>query len=95
MKLLIEAKQIPNGATVSKKTGDCVYTLRDEIKIWGTCTPENMDTLKELRSDKETRFMISENGNINVVSGDKELLWHASNEELYRFFYNKTQLDHK
>jgi len=95
MKVLIAASEIPVGGKVTKKTGEKVYTIRDDIKIYGKTGPEQTETLRELRADRETRFMVSEDCSINIISGDTELLWHVDAEELYRYLYTKTQLDNK
>lgn len=95
MKVLIEAKEIPVGGIVTKKTGEKQYIIRDDIKIYGSTGPEQTETLRELRADRDTRFMVSEDCTINIISGNTELLWHVDAEELYRYLYHKTQLDHK
>ena len=95
MKVLIAASLIPAGSTVTKKTGEKPYMIRDDIKIWGSTNPEQKDMLRELKADKGTRFMVTDDGNINIIAGDTELLWHVDAEHLYRFMYEMTQLDHK
>lgn len=81
----MEAKDIPVGSTVTKKTGEKPYTIRDDIKIYGSTTPDQRETLRELKADSGTRFMVAGDGNINIISGDQELLWHVSEGDLYRW----------
>lgn len=83
MKLILEAKSIPVGSTVTKKTGEKEYTIRDDIKIYGSTSPEQKETLRELKADAGTRFMVSNDGNINIIQGDLELIWHVEPNVLY------------
>jgi hypothetical protein len=94
MKVLIQARSIPVGSTVTKKTGDKPYTLRDDVKIYGS-TQEQTEALRELKADEGTRFLISQTGDISIISGDVELLWHVTEEVLYQYLYMRTQLDNK
>jgi hypothetical protein len=95
MKVLITAAMIPTGSTVTKKTGEKPYIIRDDIKIWGAINAEQKDTMRELRADKGTRFMVADDGNINIIAEDTELLWHVDAMTLYHYMYEMTQLDHK
>lgn len=94
-KVILPAEVIPVGATVTKVTGQKEYILRDDIKIYGSTSEDQKDMMRELRADKGTRFMVAEDGNINIVAGGTELLWHVDAEGLYRYMYELTQLDHK
>ena len=78
----MEAQTIPVGATVTKKNGEKPYTIRDCVKIYGEEANQ-----KELRADDGTRFLISANGDINIVAGDTELVWNVPNDVLYKFLY--------
>jgi len=95
MKIILPAQAIPAGSTVTKITGQKEYILRDDIKIFGSINPDQQDMLRELRADKGTRFMVSADGNISIVAGDSELLWHVDADQLYRYMYELTQLDNK
>ncbi len=94
-KVILPAEAIPLGSTVTKVTGAKPYILRDDIKIYGSTSEEQKETMRELRADKGTRFMVANDGNINIVAGETELMWHVHAEELYRYMYELTQLDHK
>lgn len=83
-------QDIPLGSTVTKKTGEKEYTLRDDIKIWGS-TQEQTENLRELKADDGTRFLISKNGDISIISGETEMLWHVDNQTLYNFLYQKVK----
>ena len=82
MKVLLEVKTVPIGAVVTKKNEEKKYTVRDRVKILGENTPH-----KELCADDGTRFLISDNGDINVISGDTEVIWNVANGILYRMLY--------
>jgi len=95
MKVILPAQAIPAGSTVTKITGQKAYILRDDIKIYGSVNPEQQEMLRELRADKGTRFMVSSDGNISIVAGESELIWHVDADELYRYMYHLTQVDNK
>jgi hypothetical protein len=88
MKVLMEVRDIPVGATVTKKTGEKIYTLRDDVKIYGS-TQEQTEALRELKADEGTRFLISQNGDISIISGDTELLWHVDGRILFEHLERK------
>lgn len=76
------ASEIPLGSTVTKKNGEKQYTIRDCVKIYGDNDPNRQ---RELRADDGTRFLISDSGDINVINGDTELVWHVSHCDLYLY----------
>lgn len=88
MKVILEVREIPVGSTVTKKTGEKVYTLRDDVKIYGS-TQEQTETLRELKADSGTRFLIAQNGDISIVSGDVEMLWHVDGRILFEHLDRK------
>ena len=75
--VLLPAMDIPLDSTVTKRTGEKEYTLRDRLRIYGE---ENSP--KEIKAADGSRFLVSENGDANVVSGTTKLLWHVEEEEL-------------
>lgn len=85
----MEAKDIPVGSVVTKKTGEKLYLLRDDIKIFGALTPDQKEMLREIKADAGTRFMVADNGDVNIVHGGQELMWHADPEDLKRWMYNR------
>lgn len=81
MKLLIEAKYIPDGTVVTKKTGTQEYIIRDSIKIYTYDTKGS--GLKEILNSDGTKYMVSSRGDINMVSGDTVLCMDLSlNDEI-------------
>lgn len=79
MKVILPASRIPNGATVSKKTGEKRYTLRDTVPIWDV--PEN-SSLPECLEGEGVKFLASDDGALVVVAHDKELVWHVRADDL-------------
>ena len=92
MKVIMEVRELPIGAVVTKITGEKRYTIKDKISVYGDSALQ-----KELRSIDGTRFLIPVDGDltINVVSAYTEMLWNVTDEELYNFMYERTQCDHK
>jgi len=80
MKLILPAREIPVGSTVTKVTGNVTYVIRDSIKIYGT--PE---VQQEIKATDGVRFIVNERGDINAVSGNTELAWVVSTEQLSRW----------
>jgi hypothetical protein len=76
-KLILAAEFIPLESKVTKKTGQKPYTLRDKLRIFN----EN-HTQQEVKATDGARFLVSENGDANVVSGSTELLWHIDARSL-------------
>jgi hypothetical protein len=86
MKVLMQAYDIPLESSVTKKNGEKKYTIRDRVKIFGDTDPERQ---KELVADDGTRFLVSEKGDINVIAGETELVWHIEMERLHDFLDSK------
>jgi len=82
-------RDIPIGSKVSKKTGDKIYTIRDQIKIYG-----GQDLTKEIKVSEGTRFLVAENGDIQVVDGNLEFLWHVEYHTLFSFLDMKINYSH-
>jgi len=80
-KLLLHAREIPPGATVTKRTGEKKYVLRDQIKVYRA-----QGDVQEIRALDGTRFLVGPSGDIDVVGSETELVWHASLWEVREFF---------
>jgi acetylornithine deacetylase/succinyl-diaminopimelate desuccinylase-like protein len=72
MKLLIEAKYIPDGTVVTKKTGTQEFTVRDNLKIY-TYDTKGSGGLKEILSQDNAKYLVNGRGDINIVPGDTVL----------------------
>lgn len=70
MDILVEAKYIPDGTTVYKKTGQSKFIFRHNLKLF--TYGENPEQFKEIMGSASTKVlcMIDERGNINLVDGD-------------------------
>lgn len=69
MQLLIEARYIPDGTTVYKKTGDTAFIMRDTLKLYSYgpkgSEPEVRNSVK---IDPECKVMVDCRGNVNIVA---------------------------
>ena len=75
MKVIVGAKYIEDGTTVTKVKGTKEYTLRRSIKIYG-------ENLQEIKCSDECVFLVDSTGNIDMISNDKELIVHVHPEDL-------------
>jgi hypothetical protein len=75
LRVLLPASKIPNGATITKRTGEVVYILRQGLKVYS-------DTKGERPLDIEGVFLINTRGEINQVKPDTLLHWHVTAETL-------------
>ena len=77
MKVLIAVGRLPNGSSVTKRTGEKQYTVRREIRIW-----EVDGTAKVIKADESARFLVTAGGEINTMGAGVEVIWHATLEEV-------------
>lgn len=75
MKVIVEAKHVEDGTTVTKVKGTKEYTLRRSIKIYG-------ENRQEIKCDENCVFLVDSTGNIDMISNDKELIVHVHPEDL-------------
>ena len=75
MKVIVEANHIHDGTTVTKVKGTKEYTLRRSIKIYG-------ENRQEIKCDENCVFLVDSTGNVDMISGDKELIVHVHPEDL-------------
>ena len=88
LKIIIEAGQVPDGATVTKVTGAKEYTLSSEIRFYGDESPN-------IKADKDVRFLIN-GDSVNIISAYKEVAWYADLEELASLFgYYLVEIEEK
>jgi hypothetical protein len=89
IKIILPAKCIPISSIVSKKNGTKLYIIRHLIRIFNDKGLEN-----EIKCDEETRFLISINpvmndGSVNVINGNTELVWYAEARDVISYLENK------
>ena len=75
--VLMEAQFIPDGSVVTKKTGEKIYTISSEIRIFGVTTKDNI-----VIPAKDGARFISHGHDHNVVAPETILVWRASDEEI-------------
>jgi hypothetical protein len=81
MRLLLAAAEIPgDGATVTKRTGEVQYTLRNAVRIFGEDGGP-----REIKAQDGARFLVSSKGDLTVIPGTTELLWCVDDEDLLRW----------
>lgn len=84
LKVLLPAYKIPDGSQVSKRTGEMVYTLNKQIKVY---PDKSLDSKVEL--DVKGCFLFGPRGGINQIDPNLELHWLVEAEYLY--FYLEEQ----
>lgn len=75
MKVIVRAEFIEDGTTVTKVKGQKPYTLRRSIKIYG-------ENRREIKCDPDCVFLMDSDGNIDMISGDKELMVNVHPDDL-------------
>jgi hypothetical protein len=70
VRLLLAAAEIPDGETVTKRTGEVKYTLRSSVRIFGELAEP-----REIKAQDGARFLVSNMGDINAIPGTTALLW--------------------
>jgi hypothetical protein len=79
MKLLIEARLIPEGSTVVKKTGSKEYSIFNSVTIWSG------ESKQIINAENGARMITDGSGSINAVDGSTELVWIVDEETLISF----------
>ena len=80
LKILMPAGSIPVDSTVTKRTGDKKYMLRDRIRIFGEDGGP-----REIKASDGARFLVAQNGDANAVNSTTELLWYAEESDLIQY----------
>jgi len=79
IKVIMPVGDIPLGTTVTKLTGKKEYLIRDEFRIYED------DSNYAVTAKSGTRFMVSDDGNVECVPADYEALWHVDAETLMNY----------
>lgn len=74
LRVLLHASEIPDGAAVSKRTGDKLYTLRHNVVFW--------DEKGVKQTVVEGFFIVDTQGNINQVKPLTMLHWNITADDL-------------
>lgn len=73
MDLLLKVKDVPDGATVFKKTGDTPFTIVDKLTIYAYDTAnggKGSSGERQVIMDKGVRYLVGERGSITAVTED-------------------------
>lgn len=79
MKVILQAKEIPAGAIVTKLNGANQYTLCKTIDIY-------MLDGKKVIAEDGVMFLKNEYS-AHAISENIELIWHVDQDQLYDFLY--------
>jgi len=79
MKVILPASDIPVGATVTKRTGEVEYLLKDEIKIY---TRMVEGSAPQVIKGEGVLYLIGERGDISAVSSSITLCWVVDEDDL-------------
>lgn len=68
MKVLIELKHVPDGDTVTKRSGTYCLTVKDTISVY------NSENSRQVIKSDGCKFLVGNNAQINAVSEDRSYL---------------------
>ena len=78
VKVILPARIIPLGSTVTKRTGTKEYVLRDRITVY-----DNGDSKQEIIASDGAVYLSSE-GCANAIASETNLVWHTDINSLVR-----------
>lgn len=82
IRLKVPLGDVPAGDKITKLTGDKIYTVRDEIMVYG----ETKERHRVLEKHEHTyRYLFDENGSISEMFGDKQVIWLTTMEMLRHY----------
>lgn len=81
MEVLLPAGDIPDGSTVTKRTGAKEYILKHKIKIYAD---KNSGTTPQVLEADGVKYLTGD-GAINAISDNVVLIWKTTTGELHRF----------
>lgn len=84
MKLLIELGRVPEGSSITKKTGTKQYTVKDEIRIY-----VNEKEYQIIKANQGCRLLIDHQGlSHSAMSSDVEVVWEVDRDDLVYMINN-------
>jgi hypothetical protein len=89
LRILLPVEVIPEGSTVSKRTGEYTYVLKRNLKIYGS-TKEDGDK-KPMVIDGF--FLVNERGDINQVAPGTLLHWNVTTLEFVNEYAESWGID--
>ena len=80
-KVIMRADRIPLGSIVSKINGNRLYSLEQKVDFYG-----DAGLVKTVELDG-TYILFPQDGgySLSVIKNDKELVWHVSEDVLFRY----------
>jgi hypothetical protein len=82
LQIIMSAHDIPDGSTITKKTGQKPYVIKSKIKIYAE---QKSGLAPQILEAPGVKYLIDDSGNINAVSSEAEVMWHTTTGELLRF----------
>ena len=86
MKVLMQAKLIPDGSTVIKRTGSYTQILKHELLVY-----QNQNADKNQPIKISGCFLVNERGNIEQIDSEKEFIWVVEWDELREWMIEKEE----
>lgn len=84
--MILPAWQIPEGSTVTKRTGEVEYLLRPEIKVYS-----KKGVTQVIKAGGGVLFLVGSDGNANAISADTKLAWSPYIDEAIYFLEEEMQ----
>jgi len=85
MKIILPAKEIPVGSTVTKKSGQKKYILKDYVRIYN----DGIVFTPSLIAGKDVLFLFDAAGNISAIAATTEIVWIVSDKDLHEYFHER------
>jgi hypothetical protein len=80
VRLILAAGEIPVGSTVTKVKGQKPYVIKNEVVIYN---PGEAKTV--IPAADGVRFLFDEQGNINAINAQVDLVWMASARQAFEW----------
>lgn len=80
VKLLVPLRMVPDGATVTKRTGEKEYVVSRAVRIYG-----DGPVKQAITPDAGTVFLVGPEGNLNAIGEGVEVIWKVAVWELRDF----------
>lgn len=78
MKVIMPAGDIPINAKVTKVTGELVYSLRDKITVFAADMAD-----RQIITGRDGAVFLVGASSITAIPKSTELIWHATDEEVF------------
>jgi hypothetical protein len=82
IKFLLPLAQVPEGDTVTKRTGTKPYVVRDRLGIYGGDSYGRKGEVEASHYGAGCRFLVNDRGDCQLMEGDRIVAWELTAEEL-------------